>query len=315
MQPLNFLVLEDDAKRREQLVTLLRGAEHQVVGASSGAIAAEAISGDRFDALLLDLRLPDLDLSTLRQALSPSHTAEPDSLASAERRHLALVLRHTSGNKRKAAHLLGISRSTLLNKVRKYGLVMAGVLAGTLSWSAASAQDRRPVADGQLTSGTLSFDGHATVGDFVGTTQTVAGKVSGAGDLTEVPGWVEAPVKSLKTGNTKRDKDLNKSMESDQYPVLRFDLVRVSRTGGEGDSLAVVFHGKLTLHGVTRDVDLPGTIRQSGPTARVRTDFPLNLKDYHIGGLSKLLGVLKMSENIEVHGDLVFRLGPATAAP
>ena len=27
-----------------------------------------------------------------------------------------------SGNKRKAAHLLGISRSTLLNKVRKYGL-------------------------------------------------------------------------------------------------------------------------------------------------------------------------------------------------
>jgi DNA-binding protein Fis len=32
------------------------------------------------------------------------------------------MLRHTAGNRRKAAHLLGISRSTLLNKVRKYGL-------------------------------------------------------------------------------------------------------------------------------------------------------------------------------------------------
>jgi DNA-binding protein Fis len=38
------------------------------------------------------------------------------------------MLRHTRGNKRQAALLLGISRSTLLHKVRKYGLV-TGVLA------------------------------------------------------------------------------------------------------------------------------------------------------------------------------------------
>jgi hypothetical protein len=41
----------------------------------------------------------------------------------------------------------------------------------------------------------------------------------------------------------------------------------------------------------------------------VRTDFPLNLKDYRIGGLSKLLGMLKMYEDIQVHGDIVFGLG------
>jgi hypothetical protein len=40
----------------------------------------------------------------------------------------------------------------------------------------------------------------------------------------------------------------------------------------------------------------------------VRSDFPLNLKDYRIGGLSKLLGMLKMSEHIEVHVDLLFGL-------
>jgi DNA-binding protein Fis len=43
-------------------------------------------------------------------------------LEAAERRHIALMLRHTSGNKRRAALLLGISRSTLLHKVRKYRL-------------------------------------------------------------------------------------------------------------------------------------------------------------------------------------------------
>ena len=39
--------------------------------------------------------------------------------------------------------------------------------------------------------------------------------------------------------------------------------------------------------------------------------FPLNLKDYRIGGLSKLLGVLKMYEDIEVHVDVLFALDGA----
>lgn len=172
------------------------------------------------------------------------------------------------------------------------------------------AQSRGPIPAGHLTSGTLSFDGHATAGDFVGKTTTVSAQLTGAPDVTGVRGWVEAPVATLTTGNGKRDKDLNKSMESDKFPVLRFELTRVSRTGGTGDSLAVILHGALAIHGVTRQVDLPGTVQFAGSTARVRTDFPVNLKDYRIGGLSKMLGMLKMYENIEVHSDLVFQLGP-----
>jgi polyisoprenoid-binding protein YceI len=171
------------------------------------------------------------------------------------------------------------------------------------------AQSRGPIPAGHLTSGTLSFDGHATAGDFVGKTTTVSAQLTGAPDVTGVRGWVEAPVATLTTGNGKRDKDLNKSMESDKFPVLRFELARVSRTGGTGDSVAVILHGALAIHGVTRQVDLPGTVQFAGSTARVRTDFPLNLKDYRIGGLSKMLGMLKMYENIEVHSDLVFQVG------
>jgi transcriptional regulator of acetoin/glycerol metabolism len=92
------------------------------VAPADGGAAADALATADFDALLVDLGLPNLDVGALRRALAPAGTAEPDSLEQAERRHLALVLRYTSGNKRKAAHLLGISRSTLLNKVRKYRL-------------------------------------------------------------------------------------------------------------------------------------------------------------------------------------------------
>jgi DNA-binding NtrC family response regulator len=122
MKPLQVLVLDRDADRRNELVAMLRKADHRVVAAEDAAAAADAIAADGFDALLLDLALPDLDHGALRRAIAPTETAEPDSLENAERRHLALVLRHTSGNKRKAAQLLGISRSTLLNKVRKYRL-------------------------------------------------------------------------------------------------------------------------------------------------------------------------------------------------
>jgi polyisoprenoid-binding protein YceI len=168
---------------------------------------------------------------------------------------------------------------------------------------------RGPIPNGRLTSGMLSFDGHATVGDFTGTTSTVAGQITGAPDIRGVRGWVEAPVESLKTGDRKRDKDLNKSMESSKYPNLRFDLNSITAKQSAGDSMPVTLHGTLNIHGVTRRLDLPGTIEFKGETARVRTDFPLNLKEYGIGGLSKMLGILKMHENIEVHVDVVFQLG------
>jgi DNA-binding NtrC family response regulator len=46
----------------------------------------------------------------------------PERLDAAEARHIAAVLRFARGNKRQAALLLGVARSTLLSKIRKYGL-------------------------------------------------------------------------------------------------------------------------------------------------------------------------------------------------
>jgi DNA-binding NtrC family response regulator len=121
MNPLHILVVHPDPVRREKLVDMLRRGEHTTTAVGTAGDALERIALG-IDAMLLDLSLPQLDMATLSRAFGQSEAGEPGSLDDAERRHLSLVLRHTDGNKRRAAHILGISRSTLLNKVRKYGL-------------------------------------------------------------------------------------------------------------------------------------------------------------------------------------------------
>ncbi|MFL5473920.1 MAG: helix-turn-helix domain-containing protein [Gemmatimonadales bacterium] len=121
MKPMTILVLHRDPDLREELVSLLRGGGYTTLAAESADSAAAQLDGE-VDVVLLDLMQPGVDRDVLRQVLRRPEVAEPDSLEAAERRHLSLVLRHTAGNKRRAALILGISRSTLLNKVRKYRL-------------------------------------------------------------------------------------------------------------------------------------------------------------------------------------------------
>jgi DNA-binding NtrC family response regulator len=117
-----MLIVGGDAQDREALLATLRAAGHRVVSVPDASAAAEALGSPGFDTLVLDLGTADLSFATLRHALAPAQATEPDSLDAAERRHIALTLRYTGGNRRRAALLLGISRSTLLQKVRKYGL-------------------------------------------------------------------------------------------------------------------------------------------------------------------------------------------------
>jgi hypothetical protein len=86
---------------------------------------------------------------------------------------------------------------------------------------------------------------------------------------------------------------------------MRFDLERVETGKADGDTVAVVLHGALTIHGVRKVVALPGRVWPAGNEWRLRSDFPLNVKDYAVGGLTKLL-VLKMNEHITVHVDVTF---------
>jgi two-component system response regulator HydG len=68
-----------------------------------------------------DLGLP-IDLAALGPAAQTGGEAEPSRLDDAEKRHILRMLERAGGSRTRAASLLGISRSTLWEKVKRYGI-------------------------------------------------------------------------------------------------------------------------------------------------------------------------------------------------
>ena len=56
-----ILIVDDEAEVRETLTEILTCDRHRVVAVSSGREALERMSVERYDAILTDVRMPDLD--------------------------------------------------------------------------------------------------------------------------------------------------------------------------------------------------------------------------------------------------------------
>lgn len=119
---LSLMIASDREVLTRSLAESARSQGHHILVQEEAAAVVDALANPGIDAVVLDTDLPGVDWPALRQALTPSRPAVPEPIDAVERRHIAATLRYTHGNRRNAAQLLGIARSTLLAKIRKYGL-------------------------------------------------------------------------------------------------------------------------------------------------------------------------------------------------
>lgn len=123
-----ILVVSQDASRARQLEDAFKHGGLSVVTPRDPAQPATELSNPDLAAVVVDLSLPGLDRVALAASLAPAMpTIQPEPLEAVERRHILATLNFTGWNKRRAAHILGIARSTLIQKVRRFRLRAPGV--------------------------------------------------------------------------------------------------------------------------------------------------------------------------------------------
>jgi polyisoprenoid-binding protein YceI len=119
----------------------------------------------------------------------------------------------------------------------------------------------------------------------VGRTPAVSGSLTIAGTkVTAVA--VQADLTGLKSDDNRRDGQLShQGLETSTYPTATFSLtspIDLGSVPADGAEVSVTASGKLTLHGQTKDVQIPLKAKLSGNTIVVTGSLEITFADYGI---------------------------------
>lgn len=95
-------------------------------------------------------------------------------------------------------------------------------------------------------------------------------------------------------------------LEPDKYPEITFQSTSVSgRLKGGVYRLRIT--GDLTLHGVTRRVQIPAEVTVSGRDLRARGDFDIDRSDFGVKATSAFHGMVRVRDKLKLTFDIVAR--------
>jgi len=95
-----------------------------------------------------------------------------------------------------------------------------------------------------------------------------------------------------------------KFLESEKYPKSTFIGVVNGYSNGKNGKQNVTAIGKLSIHGITKDVTIPGTIENTGNNLLLKSKFMVRLADYNIS-IPQIVWQ-NISEVVEVNLDFVY---------
>ncbi|MEI9921779.1 MAG: YceI family protein [Bacteroidota bacterium] len=152
-------------------------------------------------------------------------------------------------------------------------------------------------------------------------------------DKTDVQFYSHAPLEDIKATNTKSSAIFNadngeiafsvsmkdfkfakalmqehfneKYVESEKYPKSTFQGTVVGYKPDVKGLQQVKAQGKLTIHGVTKDIDVPGTVEGQGNKLQMKSKFTVKVADYNIAIPSIVFQ--KIAEEVEVTLDFTFK--------
>lgn len=154
------------------------------------------------------------------------------------------------------------------------------------------------------------FGGETVKKTAVGRTTSVTGSMTIAGGkVTAID--VTADVTKLESDEERRDKNIRRNgLQTDEFPEATFTLtepIELPSPVVSGEKISVVAKGKLTLHGQTRDVEIPLEASWSGELIDVVGTAPVVFSDYGIEAPSNPM--ITVDDNGELELQLVLERG------
>jgi polyisoprenoid-binding protein YceI len=144
--------------------------------------------------------------------------------------------------------------------------------------------------------------------EAVGRSTAVTGTMEVAGDTVEKV-RIEADLTRLTSDESRRDNAIRqRGLESERYPTATLELagpIKLASAPVEGREVRGQGKGRLTVHGVTREVDLDLRGRWSGSTIQVVGQLPVNMSDYQIQA-PRFGPVVSIEDSAAVDFKLVF---------
>jgi polyisoprenoid-binding protein YceI len=144
--------------------------------------------------------------------------------------------------------------------------------------------------------------------EAVGRSTAVTGTMQVAGDTVESV-RIEADLTRLTSDESRRDNAIRqRGLESERYPTATLELaepIKLAPTPVEGQEVRGQGKGRLSVHGVTRQVDLSVTGLWTGPTIQVAGQLPVKLSDYQIEA-PRFGPVVSIEDSAAVDFSLVF---------
>jgi len=144
-------------------------------------------------------------------------------------------------------------------------------------------------------SGNVEFKSTVPLHSFTGTSDQLVGRISLADSTVDF--YVD--VNTLDTGIGKRDRDMLKTLEAEEYPFAEFYGTLQSNIDAQQSAAeTVTVQGKFTIHGVSKQVSIDGTLQRTDQGLTIEASWTLNMKDYDI----EPPGILfyRVSEKIEI---------------
>jgi len=175
--------------------------------------------------------------------------------------------------------------------MRKVGWIVL-LMAGVFSFAFAAGE--------YMVSGRIVYEARSPIGAFKGENPTVSGGLSWDPQTRKAEGQICVDLATWDSGEPLRDRHTSAMFEVDTYPKGCFELTGVRAVAAAGE---FVLLGNLTLHGVTRTIEIPGKMREEGSKLYFEGYFETKITDWKMKRPSMMGLKVKDFVKVWVYGE------------